>query len=93
MIVIIWGTLVGVRQLLSFLAVVQPFYRVLEVVVDVQPFYRVLEAVVQNGCATVEDMKSTLLVKMKTKNLDFMKIHLLVPDNHPGVGTGTFLSS
>ena len=74
---IIWGTLVGVRQLLSFLAVVQPFYRVLEVVVDVQPFYRVLEAVVQNGCATVEDMKSTLLVKMKTKNLDFMKIHLL----------------
>ena len=51
---------VDVRQLLSFLAVVdvQPFYRVLEVVVDVQPFYRVLEAVVQNGCATVEDMKS-----------------------------------
>jgi hypothetical protein len=37
---------VDVRQLLSFLAVVQPFYRVLEVVVDVQPSYRVLEAVV-----------------------------------------------
>ena len=46
---------VDVQQLLSFLAVVQPFYRVLEVVVDVQPFYRVLEAVVQNCCATVDD--------------------------------------